>query len=251
MGPRVLGVLRNGQNQATGILETTHSQDADKTVADEMSDDLAESPRKATPDTAPHHARAKGRAGTSAKVVQGLTGFYGLLGLGVMPFNRYDGTVILQRSHDLAVTLEAVARDYAEVYRFLVLLTSGEKWAGFAMAYGGLAYGLGANHGLVPTGGVEFFGLPPVPERPTVEAGENFVPTDGGPAPIPSDWQATVPSTPFNESSSTVQTVPGTHINDELLAKIRLEATRRAQADYQLAQQRGTEGMPNANPARG
>jgi len=210
---------------------------------------MAESQEQTSGDTPPAGRTGTkgtaGRKGASAKVVEGLTGIYALLGTFAYMGNQYDGTVILQKSKEMAETLEAVARGNPEMYRVLIVLTKSGSWLPLAMAYGGVAYAISANHGLVPSKPVEIFGLPTPPER--AEQAQQEPSQDGGPAPVYGYAPEYVPpDVAYDTSTNAAQTTPGLHIPNMDL--IRQEAMRKALAEYNAAQHAGEDGMPAVNP---
>lgn len=190
-------------------------------------------------DVAPKRRGGGVRVGKSSKVVQALEGYYFLLGMTISVRNEYDGALIMSKAHAMAVSLEAVARKNERVYTILQLLTKGDGVLPIILSYGGVLYGLGANHGRVGVSeaALKVFDIPAPPPRAPRSIAENlegwpepaYEPTDGGPAPLPG-W--TVPAEPV---PSDTEYPEGLHINEQLTERIRAEAYRKYEQALQDA----------------
>jgi hypothetical protein len=75
---------------------------------------------------------------------------FGLVGIGIVAVNEYDGTVFLAGSDKLAKSLADVAVVNESVRRVLEAALTGGIYGALAMAVSAIALPIAANHGLVP-----------------------------------------------------------------------------------------------------
>ncbi len=213
------------------------------------------------PDVAPRRGGAAGRAGKANRVIRGLEGYYFLLGLTLSARNEYDGMLIMSKAHDMAVSLDAVARRNPRMYAILVVLTKGDGLLPLILSYGGVAYGLAANHGRVPVSetALRAFSIeaPPADHprpRPPVESAADdeiyvpqYEPTQGGPAPLSID-----PTAGAWEPDAAAHTFPeGLHINETLANRIRAEAYQKYAQSLAEAERSAAEQAAMQNAATG
>jgi len=105
-----------------------------------------------------------------AKIEEGLARQFTLVGMFVLPFNEYDGTVIIKGTPALAKSIADLCEKNPSVRknveRLLVTGTYGE----LVIAAGAIAIPIMANHGLMPSGLQSLYGpqvIPPQPDEPT------------------------------------------------------------------------------------
>lgn len=190
-------------------------------------------------------ARNAGTTGGEQGVIDGLAQLYTLLGISILPFNNYDGQVIMERAQPMAASAVGVARHNPRMMKFLRRLAVGSEWGEFAVIHIGVGIALGANHGMVKRELPAAFNLPVPPERePVTEKTQAFV--------LPRQQPTTQPVGPRPATQpgpeSTEPPAPGLHITPEIANRLAEQAIAAALAEQEAALRNGAEGVPKVNP---
>lgn len=105
---------------------------------------LAERHAAANTTTAP--TTGPGRPSKSAKRAEAVTAVVALVGVGVLPFDEHDGTVIIEGAGNLGQALAKVAEKNSKVAAALDSLSEVSAWGEVAMAVGAIAMPIIAHH---------------------------------------------------------------------------------------------------------
>lgn len=95
-------------------------------------------------------ARGAGRPSARDKLEQHLAEQLGAIALTVTLFHPGDGQAIMRRAPECAHQLARLADQNPRVRRLLESGMTSSAWLGVAIAFGGLAMEIGANHGALP-----------------------------------------------------------------------------------------------------
>lgn len=129
--------VRNG---AVGGRQTTGAHDKPK--RESASSQKATRGRTTKPDAG---------TGRASKLEQDITGAIGGIGLLLMPFQPFDGTVVLNGAPELAKQLDELARRDPKIKAALERALTGSAWAGIIGASVNIALPILAYHNLLPT----------------------------------------------------------------------------------------------------
>lgn len=95
-------------------------------------------------------SRGPGRPSVRDKLETQLAEQLGALALTVVLFHPADGQAIMRRAPDCAAALARLAEQNPRIRRLLESGMTSSAWLGVAIAFGGLAMEIGANHGQFP-----------------------------------------------------------------------------------------------------
>jgi hypothetical protein len=83
-------------------------------------------------------------------LIRDLAGLYGLVGVGVMRFNMYDGIVLVKGAEDRAREVVRVAEKHPWLLAFLKRMMKASVYGSFAIGHGMMAYAILSNHDRLP-----------------------------------------------------------------------------------------------------
>ena len=197
-----------------------------------------EAPPYAPHDRAPESGRRRrGRPPKQSvddRIYSTLVQVYGATGLLIYPFNAYDGQLITSKAEDCAKGWLGVARQHAEVYRVLAMLSASNAYLLLATSHLAIIMGIAANHQMIPAQWIRRMGYQNVPEPPPAE----------GPAPGPAGPLPGSPMASPREGGMTAEQWAAIQAEAERQATIQRAA---AQAAAMATQQQSTNGG-NYNP---